>query len=135
MAVSCVILSYSTPHAAILLSGGYNNYARTSVEVFSPSTGKSCSLPSLPGSTSFHTMDSLLVCGRGKTRTTCVTFSSGNWITSHSLVEERYAHTSWQMEEGMVVLMGGEGSPATSELVQMGGEQGEPSFPMQYRTW
>merc|ERR1711892_1174467 len=122
---------------AILLSGGYKNSigALTSVEVFSPSTGQSCSLPSLPVQRYGHTMDNLLVCGGEYTRTTCLTFSSGKWMTSHSLVEERWAHTSWQTEQGVVVLMGGDGSPATSELVQMGGEQGEPSFPMQYRTW
>ena len=91
-------------------------------------------------------MNSLLVCGGyyWDTTTTCLTFSSGKWMTSHSLVEERNGHTSWQTEEGVVVLMGGDDkggdgsqtdSPTTSELVQMGGEQGEPSFPMQYRTW
>jgi len=123
---------------AILLSGGYKNYAAlTSVEVFSPSTGKSCSLPSLPWQRTGHTMDSLLVCGGGypdHKGTTCLTFSSGKWMTSHSLVEKRRHHTSWKTEEGVVMLMGGEGSPTTSELVQMGGEQGEPSFPMQYKT-
>jgi len=131
---------------AILLSGGVdsNDYL-TSVEVFSPSTGKSCSLPSLPDWRTSHTMNSLLVCGGyyWDTTTTCLTFSSGKWMTSHSLVEERDDHTSWQTEEGVVVLMGGNDkggdgsqtdSPTTSELVQMGGEQGEPSFPMQYKT-
>ena len=80
-------------------------------------------------------MDSLLICGGEQHSTSCTTFSSGDWITtSHSLVEQRWAHTSWQTEQG-VVLMGGFGSPYTSEIVQMGGEQGEPSFPMQYSTW
>jgi len=121
---------------AILLSGGETYDAQNSVEVFSPTTGQSCSLPSLPDWRRGHTMDSLLVCGGSSfyARNTCLTFSSGKWMTSHSLVEERYRHTSWQTEEGVVVLMGGEGSPATSELVQMGGEQGEPSFAMQYST-
>ena len=79
-------------------------------------------------------MDSLLICGGYYNATPCLTFSSGKWITSHSLVEGRGDHTSWQTEQG-VVLMGGADSPATSETVQMGGEQGEPSFPMQYSTW
>jgi len=128
---------------AILLSGGGSTIgAEKSVEVFSPSTGKSCSLPSLPDQRSAHTMNSLLICGGDHskiTRTTCLTFSSGKWITSHSLVIGRYDHTSWQREEGVVVLMGGDdrggyGSSTTSELVQMGGEQGELSFPMQHKT-
>merc|ERR1711892_255624 len=47
---------------AILLSGGGG--ALRSVEVFSPSTGQTCSLPSLPINygRSSHTMDSLLLC-------------------------------------------------------------------------
>jgi hypothetical protein len=82
-------------------------------------------------------MDGLLICGGGSynstTLTTCLSFTSGQWITSHTLVESRYYHTSWQTEQGLV-LMGGGGSPDTSEIVVMTGEQGGPSFAMQYPT-
>merc|ERR1711892_347638 len=119
--------------AGLLLSGG--DGAETSVEIYSPFTGQSCSLPSLPDQRYRHTMDSTLICGGydSDTSTTCLTFSSGKWITSHSLVEKRIAHTSWQTEEG-VVLMGGDGGPYSSEIVKMDGEEGEPSFPLQYNT-
>ena len=107
----------------------------TSVEVFVPSTGQSCSLPSLPGDRYQHSMDGLLICGGGyysSDPTTCVSFSSGEWITSNTLVEERYYHTSWQTDQG-TVLMGGD-SGFTSEIVPMAGEQGGPSFAMEYET-
>ena len=45
----------------IILSGGLG--ARTSVEVSVPSTGLSCSLPSLPDGRYGHTVDSLIICG------------------------------------------------------------------------
>ena len=116
----------------IILSGG--DGARTSVEVFVPSTGLSCSLPALPDERYEHTMDSLLICGGyGSSATTCLSFTSGQWITSHNLVEERYYHTSWQTEQGLV-LMGGVHSLDTSEIVATAGGQGGPSFAMQYST-
>merc|ERR1711892_131117 len=132
--VSCEKENFTAPaEEAILLSGGA--YTFTSVEVFSPSTGLSCSLPSLPDLRDGHTMDSTLICGGGNPSSTCLTFSSGKWITSHR-ISNRYAHTSWETGQG-VVLMGGDDHPTTSEIVQMGeeqGQQGEPSFPMKYST-
>ena len=121
----------------MILSGGYDAGARNNVEVFVPSTGLSCSLPALPDQRYEHTMDSLLICGGGPysstAATTCLSFTSGQWITSHTLVEERYYHTSWQTEQGLV-LMGGVLSPDTSEIVATAGGQGGPSFAMQYST-
>jgi hypothetical protein len=116
----------------IILSGGVGPFTR--VEVFVPSTGLSCSLPALPDERFDHTMDSLLICGGydSSTLTTCLSFASGQWVTSHTL-EGRYDHTSWQTRQGLV-LMGGYGSPDTSEIVATAEEQGGPSFAMQYRT-
>jgi hypothetical protein len=115
----------------IIISGGTD--AGQSVEVFVPSTGLSCSLPALPDYRNGHTMDSLLICGGygSSSDTTCLSFTSGQWITSHTLVEQRYAHISWQTEQGLV-LMGGDYSPYTSEIVATAGGQGGPSFAMQY---
>ena len=103
------------------------------MEVFSPSTGQSCSLPSLPDSRQSHTMDSLLICGGYDTATTCLTFSSGEWITSHTLLEGRYGHSSIITDEGLV-LMGGQDSLYSSEIVHLPGEQGEAAFDMHHNT-
>jgi hypothetical protein len=117
------------------MSGGYG--ADTNVEVYVPSTGQSCSLPSLPAEREGHTMDSLYICGGGysSSRTNCLHFSSGQWYTSHTLVEKRSGHSSWQTDQGLV-LMGGRyrGWKYGSEIVPTAGEQGGPSFAMHYRT-
>ena len=123
----------------ILMSGGYDNAGRTSVEVFVPSTGQSCSLPSLPDRGRYgHTMDSLLICGSGHEATAarnCLSFSSGQWVTSHTLVEKRSFQTSWKTDQGLVLMGSLVGETGyTSEIVPMAGEQGELSFAMQYES-
>jgi hypothetical protein len=115
----------------IILSGGY--YAEQSVEVFDPSTGLSCSLPDLPYERYYHTMDGLLICGGEYSSTSCLSFTSGQWNKSHTLVEPRYFHTSWQSEDGLV-LMAGSSSRYSSEIVAKTGGQEGPSFPIKYKT-
>ena len=115
----------------ILITGGYG--ATTSAEVFQVSTGQSCSLPSLPDKRQYHTSHSLTLCGGIFTPTSCISFSSGVWVPSHSLAEERYKHCSWEREEGLL-LLGGEDSPTTTELLTEGSEEGVPAFSLQYRT-
>merc|ERR1711892_97092 len=124
-----------TMNARFLLSGG----DWSDVEVLFPLTGQSCSLRSNYNYPSrSHTMDGLTICGGYANpmyynSTVCETFSSGEWVTSHTLVEERYAHCSWQTDQG-VVLMGGGYSPYTSEIAPLGGGQSQPSFSMQHST-
>ena len=101
--------------------------------MFQVSTGQSCSLPSLPDGRAGHTSHSLTLCGGLFTPTTCISFSSGVWVPSHSLAEEREDHTSWQREEGLL-LLGGYYSPTTTELLTEGSEEGVPAFSLQYIT-
>ena len=54
-------------------------------------------------------------------------------MPSHSLAEEREEHTSWQREEGLL-LLGGKYSPTTTELLTEGSEEGVPAFSLQYST-
>jgi len=116
----------------IIISGG--DGAFTSVEVFYPTDDKqSCVLPSLPDQRTGHTMDSLEICGGVVTSTTCITFTSGQWVTSHALTEEREGHTSWSTEAG-IVIMGGYYSGMTTELLTEEEYDGVPGFDMQYDT-
>ena len=106
------------------------------MEVFYPTDDKqSCVLPSLPDQRRYHTMDSLEICGGviTSTRTTCITFTSGQWVTSHALAEERYSHNSWSTEAG-IVLMGGYSSGRTTEIITEGEYDGVPWFDLQYDT-
>ena len=121
----------------ILISGGAG--AGTSVEVYSPNYH--CVLPSLPlpgMGMSGHTSDQGTLCGGSEpsTRTTCLTFSSGRWVTSHALAEMRWSHTSWNnKEEGKIILMGGYFNPTTTEIITEGENDGVPGFNMKYDTW
>merc|ERR1712013_720181 len=64
---------------------------------------------------------------------TCITFTSGKWVTSHALTGRRDAHTCWSTDAG-TILMGGEDSGRTTELISQGEYDGIPWFDMQYNT-
>ena len=55
------------------------------------------------------------------TQTTCILFSDGNWIESHHLLYPRYAHTSWVRPDGAVILIGGDFSRTTTEVLNSDG--------------
>ena len=125
--------SYLNILPGIIISGGWSTATRNSVEVFMPESGIGCTLPDLPDERRFHTMDGLVLCGGcyGNTGTSCLTFTSGQWTTSHTLLHDRHQHSSWQSEEGLV-LIGGDESPTTTELLQ--GNYSVPYFDLKYGT-
>ena len=100
-----------------------------------------CILPSLPDERRGHTSDEGTLCGGHSTRTSCITFSSGKWVTSHALAEKRY-HTSWNnKEEGKIILMGGvewmegyDSSGRTTETITEGEYDGVLGLSMKYDT-
>ena len=141
-------------YTGLLISGGYE--AETSVELFVPSTGQSCSLPNLPSKRSGHSMNGFYICGGnedydspclvsnswfGETwrtenenctspGTVCVHFSSGQWqLAPQSFVKPRTGHMSWQTEKGLV-LISGDYSYFTSEIIptEEGHEEAGLSF-------
>ena len=131
-------MSRSNDHnnfAGILISGGKGT--ETSVEVYSPGVNYHCVLSSLPDRRGGHTSDGMTLCGGVRSSKTCITFSSGKWVTSHALTEKRVGHTSWyNKEEGKIILMGGGDSVTgtTTEIITEEGEDGVPGFPMKYST-
>ena len=76
-------------------------------------------------------MDGLTLCGGGNTGTTCISFTSGKWVTSHALAEESW----YNKEEGKIILMGGYFNPTTTEIITEGENGGVPGFPMKHDTW
>ena len=143
------LCAHITPYPGIAVSGGDGD-AGTTAEVFVPSTGQSCSLPTLPDDRWYHTMDSKYICGGRYNQTSCIHLDAGNiiiysvivliyiicsgkWTISHNLLQNRYYHCSWETEHGLL-LMGGVYSPTTSEIVPTDGGEGGPSFAMKYRT-
>merc|ERR1712098_703917 len=118
----------------ILISGG--KYSEESVEVFDPNTGQSCALPSLPDRRVAHSSNNLNLCGGYYAMTSCITFSSGEWVTSHTLVKERYFHSSWDAGDGRILLLGGGNqlTDTTTETITQGQVDSQPGFTLQHWT-
>ena len=119
--------------SAIIISGSISR----SVEILRANGSYWCSLPDLPDDRYGrfgHTQSGLVACGGWDrdTPTSCLTFSSGLWKTSHQLQHSRYLHSSWMSQHG-IVLMGGSGRPTTTEILTDDG-QSSPSFTLKYRT-
>jgi len=117
----------------ILITGGGD---KKTVEAFSPDY--QCVLPSLPENRIKHTMDNATLCGGERTfklsKHSCLTFSSGKWVTSHAMAQKRQEHTSWNIkEEGKIILMGGDRRQET-ETITKGKIDGVPGFRMKYYT-
>ena len=127
-------MTNNIPIAALIMTGGYNEDGLSSVEVYVPSTNTSCSLPSLPVETHGHSQDGLLQCGGYGNRKQCHTFhsASGEWVKTPRLSEERRDHSSWQREDGTVMLMGGD-SFTTTEIVRGSSAVSTPGFSLEYR--
>ena len=104
------------------------------MEVYSP--GYHCELPRLPYQRLGHTSEEGELCGGNDSPTTCITFSSGKWVTSRALAEKRHLHISWHnKEEDKTILMGGHHSGRTTETITEGAnDDGVPGFPLKYNT-
>ena len=126
----CNCTNYDTI-PGILISGGVDT--ESSVEVLNPTTGKTCSLPSLPDQRGGHTSTGLTLCGGRDTRTSCITFSSGEWVTSHTLAGSRVYHSAWMTNKN-IILIGGWDSGTTSETLIEGVASTEPGFKLKYDT-
>ena len=68
------------------------------------------------------------------TRTSCLALgAAGVWEPRHGLQHSRAKHSSWASTAGLVIL-GGEMSPQTTEILHSDGTS-SPGFPLQHRTW
>ena len=99
--ISCVF-------SAIIITGG--NPTKRSVEVLHSNGQYWCSLPDLPDDRTGHTQSDLFTCGGYSSndggKRSCLSFSNGHWNTSHQLQTDKFEHSSWMSNQG-VVLMGG----------------------------
>ena len=95
----------------------------------------SCHIPDLPQPRWAHTQDGILVCGGygfgqvgEDVMSSCLSLGGqGGWRRSHQLLSRRHEHTSWRTEAG-VMLLGGEASYTTSEVVSEESQEVRPSF-------
>merc|ERR1712098_212067 len=103
----------------------------TTVEVFNPVTGQSCSLPSFSTDRYGHTSVGGELCGP---HNYCSVLSSGGkWVSSHFLANNRPRgyHCSWTTGEGTILLGGGE-YPTTTEIITEGTLDGMPGFTLEH---
>ena len=117
-----------------------NTASPDTVELYVPSTGVLCTLPSLPEAIQSHTMEnSGLLCSTSYPDYTCLQWSpdTGTWKKLLNLDSHRSTSVSWTPVTGNgTYLMGGSGSyPSydTTTLVRHDGIQ-EPGFPLKYHT-
>ena len=105
--------------SVLLITGAWNG---GSAEIFNPVDRASCKLPDLPEPRYTHTSNNGILCGGAtdSTKSNCIKFSEGNWITSHNLGQGRRSHTSWEHDKGeSFMLMGGYYSLKTTEIVHI----------------
>ena len=115
--------------SAMMISGEY------AVEVISPTGALSCTLPPLPFQQFGHTHNKNIICGGTNPLDDegqfCYNLTSSGWKKSHTLLYGRTGHTSWDVDEG-VMLLGGHGS-RTTEIAKWDGSTVE-TFRLKYQT-
>ena len=119
----------------MIITGG--SYQPEKVEVYNPMSQSSCALADLPDRRYGHSLCGGLLCGGYGTShigRSCLvwdantrTFTTGREV----LVEWRRDHLCWAAAGG-VLLLGGDWSPTTSELVASDGTTSTASFSLQY---
>ena len=123
----------------ILISGGLGGSvhgwgALPSVEVLTPSgLHLPCSVPPLPRWREFYTQNGEVVCGGEPNKWSCITLSGSDWTKSHQLVLARKGHSSWLSPAGLL-LMGGQYSKQTTELLSDTSSSSSLTFDLEYDT-
>ena len=108
----------------------------TSSEVLFTNGSSICELPQMSQSRYDHTQSGLTACGGyySDTRRSCIKFEDGSWTTlTDNLVEQRFWHSSWITPDGDILLIGGDLSPTTTEIVNQDGISIR-SFDLKYDT-
>ena len=119
------------------ITGGYLEVKRVgailkSVEAFNPHISKICKLPDMPDSRYGHTVCGGLLCGGQGGDRSCLKFGPSGFVKATvSLKQRRFWHICWNVPEG-VLLLGGEGSPSTTELVLRDGSASVSKFKLSY---
>ncbi len=120
----------------VLITGGSG---LNTAELFLPSDGTSCTLPHLPQSRDYHTVDNHILCGGDGTGNSCLKWSpdTGTWEELLTLDVDRYFHVSWTPASGTgTYLIGGGfgGSVVSTTLITPADGVQETGFALKYIT-
>ena len=111
----------------VLLTGGYNNSALASAELYNPSTGAwtvtgSMATPRFAHSATLLPSGKVLVVGGLNSSWTALATAelydpaTGLWTTTPSMGQARYSHTATLLSNGKVLVAGGSGSTGVGPL-------------------
>ena len=105
--------------SGFIITGGLNTGAQRKAEAFNPLTGRNCPLPDLTQEMNLHSQCGQLIC---KERS-CMKINSMGFSSSASvnLSHRRSKHLCWSQPGGEVMLLGGEYSPYSSEVISSDG--------------
>ena len=123
--------------SGILITGGKKGTSESlsAVEIFIPDLNRSCSLQPMNHHKYLHSQNGFLSCGGFETPSLCEFYTpGGGWAEEHyKLTQERWGHTSWTLNNGSVLLLGGLGQSAqtTTDLVRPGLDT-QPGFNLKY---
>ena len=121
------------PFQGFIITGGGNSAAVKS-EVFNPLSGRSCPLPDLPEVTYGHSHCGNLLCQYKS----CLKMNpTGSFSPSPvSLLQRREYPLCWSIPGAgsEVMLLGGDHSPTTTEIVSADGSSTKPSWDLKYKT-
>ena len=130
-----------TAREGVLIAGGWTKADLWSngVEAYNPNISKICKLPNLPETRAGHTDCGGLVCGgydstsnTHRNRKSCLKFGPSGFVKATvSLRQKRLYRLCWNVSEG-VLLLGGEDSSSTTELVLHDGSASESDFDLEY---
>ena len=127
----------------MIITGGLpDSSVGVKVEVFNIKTKKTCQLPDLPGQVRWgHTHCGDLLCGSrdSSTQQSCLILNplTGDFTpASVTLREQRAGHLCWDVEgeNGPTLLMGGDYSYRSTELVSPDGLTSSANFTLTYIT-
>ena len=82
-------------YSGLIISGGWTDDAKNSVEVYVPSTGQHCQLPDIPDPSgeervvAGHSQEGLMACGGYSTPAGCLTLIDGTWERTTHLLDVR----------------------------------------------
>ena len=114
----------------MLITGGYtdNGGRLRSVKAYNPYINKICKLPDMPTHRNAHTLCGGLLCGGRNSGKSCLKLGPSGFVKAKvSLQQSRMYHLCWNWPRG-VLLLGGENSPSTTELVLYDGSASESKF-------
>ena len=123
-----------------IISGGDIGSSLRKVELYNPASGNSCPVQDLQEARRYHTSCSGLICGGPSSSSSSSSLRSCEKISgtevsplpSLRLRQKRYGHMCWSLPGDKILLLGGDKSPRTTEIVT--GSSSSDSFDLHYVT-